>query len=116
MANNLYVAAYDSTTTATWDRANLSNGRNGFSSTGYITSTVDTDVRTDSGDETGTLPQFQTSTPYKLWAIADDGTTSSSLVSSSTYYSDGLPALPALVADTDSITDTTARPRVQVQW
>ncbi len=77
MAATLYVAVYTSAATATWARGDLGNGRNGWSASGYVGSVVDGSIRTDDGDETGTVSGLSAGTSYKLWAIVDDGTTSS---------------------------------------
>ena len=77
MANTLYVAVYTAAATATWARADLGNGRNGWSASGYVASSADGTIRTDDGDETGSIAGLTAGTIYKLWAIVDDGSTSS---------------------------------------
>lgn len=77
MANTLYVAVYTAAATATWARADLGNGRNGWSASGYVGSVVDGTIRTDDGDEAGSVAGLSAGTAYKLWAIVDDGSASS---------------------------------------
>ena len=79
MANTLYVAVYTAATSGvTWARADIANGRNGFSASGYVDSLVDASIITADGDETtAAITGLSSGTAYKLWAIVDDGSTSS---------------------------------------
>ena len=79
MANTLYVAVYTAATSGvTWSRANLGNGRNGWQATGYVANVTDGTIRSNDGDEAGSLGAvLSAGTAYKLWAIVDDGSTSS---------------------------------------
>lgn len=89
MANTLYVAVYDSAQSGiTWARANIAT-RSGFSgATGYVASIVDGAIRSTDGDEVGNLGAvLSAGTSYKLWAIVDDGSTSSN---SGTPFSSGM--------------------------
>ena len=62
----------------TWARGDIANGRNGFSASGYVASLVDSSIISADGDETtAVLTGLSAGTAYKLWAIVDDGTTSS---------------------------------------
>src|SRR5512139_2198046 len=76
----LYVAVFTAATTPTWARADIANGRNGWSATGYVASTTDTSPpTTTTGDDAPglTISGLSAGTEYKLWAIWDDGSTSS---------------------------------------
>lgn len=82
MAATLYFAAFASANTPTWARADVANGRHGFSATGYASSGSTTaGVPTSgSGNDTSvgiTLSGLSAGTAYKLWLIWDDGTSTS---------------------------------------
>lgn len=82
MAATLYVAVFASAHTPTWARADVGNGRHGFSATGWQTSTSTTSGVPTSGtgnDVAGgvTLSGLTAGTAYKLWLIWDDGTNTS---------------------------------------
>ncbi|MCB0257043.1 MAG: hypothetical protein KDI55_25265, partial [Anaerolineae bacterium] len=82
MAATLYFAAFTSANTPTWARADIGNGRHGFSSTGYAASgSTTTGVPTSgSGNDQSvgiTLSGLSAGTAYKIWAIWDDGTSTS---------------------------------------
>jgi hypothetical protein len=79
MANTLYVAAFTAATTGvTWARGDIANGRSGFSASGYVASLTDASIISADGDETTVaLTGLGSGTAYKLWAIVDDGATSS---------------------------------------
>jgi hypothetical protein len=85
----LYLAAFTSASTATWARADIANGRNGFSATGYVSSGTNASApTTGSGADASvgvTVSGLSAGTAYKLWLIWDDGANSSTLISSAEF-------------------------------
>ena len=111
MAATLHVAVFAAAETATWDPEATNNGRGGWSATGYVSHTTDTapPTTTTGDDQPGiTISGLTAGTAYKLWAVWDDGSNSSSVVSSSTFTTDVSVALTGVSTTVQTGTVTAA--------
>jgi hypothetical protein len=120
----LYFSAFTSANTPTWDRANVGNGRHGFSATGYASSgsTTTSVPTTGTGNDASvglTLTGLSPSTEYKLWLVWDDGINTDGPIGSAAFTTSSAggythPTLSNVTAT--EITATSFQPRVTYQF